>query len=141
MKALLVICFATMPIIALACGQGEAKVFNCKTRAGKPVEVCQARDTVIYRFGAKPDMMVKVPTDHMKWEQFIGSGGTTNILYFPNGETTYQVSHVGMFKGPADEDAWIDAMRGDVRLAEIRCANGSTSSFDSTALKATTQDP
>lgn len=141
MKMLLIIALGTLPIVALACGQGEAKVFSCKTRAGKPLDICQAQDAVIYRFGAKPDMVVKVPTGQMKWETFIGSGGTTNVLYFPNGETTYQVSHVGMFKGPDIEDGWIDAMRGDVRLAEIRCAEGSTSSFDSTALKATASNP
>jgi hypothetical protein len=135
MKVLLAIGFATVPVFAFACGQGEAEVLRCKTKGGKPMEICQGPNAVIYRFGAKPDMVVKIPTDQLKWERSNGTSVMADVLYFPNGDTTYVVSRYETFKGPSHEETSIEVMRDDGQLAKIECAQAATSRFHATALK------
>lgn len=123
-----------MPSMALACEPGEAPVFSCTTAKGKPVEVCQAADTVNYRFAK--EMEVKVPTAELKWEQDAGSGGGTDDLHFPNGDTTYQVSYSeGWGGGQTVKGARVYVMRDGKQLADLQCTDG-TVEFKPDALKA-----
>lgn len=132
MKGLIAVALL-MPTIALACEPGEAPVFSC-TAKGKPVVICQAADTVNYRFAK--EMEVKVPTSDLKWEQDAGSGGGTDDLHFPNGDTTYQVSYSeGWGGGQTVKGARVYVMRGGKQLADLQCTDG-TVEFTPEALKA-----
>lgn len=131
MKVLFAIALLS-PTLALACEPGEALVFSCTTAKGKPVEICQAADTVNYRFGGK-EMEVKVSNADLKWEQDSGSGGGTDDLHFPNGDTTYQVSYGESYDG--SKGARVYVMRGSKQLADVQCTDG-TVQFTPEALKA-----
>lgn len=137
MKALLATALL-MPSLAWACEPDEAQVFSCTTAKGKVAQVCQAADTVNYRFGqiGKPEMEVKVPSADLKWEQDAGSGGGTDDLHFPNGDTTYQISYSeGWGGGQTVKGARIYVMRNGKQAADLQCADG-TVEFASDALKA-----
>ncbi|MEY2151276.1 MULTISPECIES: hypothetical protein [Rhodanobacter] len=123
-----------LPAVAMACSANEETVFRCVTTNGKPVHVCQAKDTVNYRFGSKPDMEVKVPNAELKWEAGNGTGAFFNLLTFPHGKTLYQVLYIESFKGPPRRDGEVQVARNGKQLADIQCADGSVS-FNSGALK------
>lgn len=109
-------------------------MFSCTTAKGKPVEVCQAADTVNYRFAQ--EMEVKVPTGDLKWQRDSGTGGGSDDLHFPNGSTIYQVNIASYWdSGSAEEGAAVYVNQPGKKPVEIACKAG-TVQYKSEALKA-----
>ena len=134
MKTIVILAWL-LPMVVMGCPLGETQAFHCVTIKGKPVQICQAKDTVNYRFGGRPDLEIKVPNGQLKWRTGNGSGAFFNELTFPKGNTLYQVLYTESFKGPPHRDAEIQVYREGTQLADVQCSGGSAS-FNPSVLKA-----
>ena len=77
------------------CPAGQDTLFACTTRNGKRVQVCDAGETINYRFGRPgkpPEMSLDVPRERASTWQWPGVGRTTTYsVILPSGDKSYTV--------------------------------------------------
>ena len=146
MKMVLIVVFL-LPSIALACGPKDAQVFSCTTGKEKVVEVCQTPSAISYTYGKKghkPEMSLVEPNASFRWEHSAGTKvGVMDDLLFPNGSTTYVISHVADFDSGELIEARITAMQPGKHPWDqivIHCKNA-TVRFNAKAIKSKAQEP
>ncbi len=108
------------------CPAGQDTLFACTTRNGKQVQVCDAGETINYRFGRPgkpPEMSLDVPRERASTWQWPGVGRTTTYsVTLPNGDTSYTVC--SSFDRLADELEFEYGIHVEVRgrqVANLRC--------------------
>lgn len=139
MRAFLLVLTSLPGPLFAACPEGEALVFSCKTDTKRSVSVCQATDTISYRYGKPgqpPDIILSEKNAAFRWEHGEGvSSGVADDLYFRSGPVEYSISHLAVTEDPSDRSAHISVVQPGKENHYVQC-DGASIRFNPRAIRA-----
>lgn len=127
-------CFATSALAK--CDKDEKTIFSCLTAKSKLIEVCDAGKTISYSFGfpnTKPEIVVTVPRDQARKENFTGTGCIFQSVSIPNGKTIYKVFESLDLRQTCDGGG-VEVYAGKKQIATVKCKGDVTNNIAETEL-------